>query len=97
MENRIHHFKMFKNYCPYCHKKGTLSFEEGSASYTSPEGMWYCTRCDADFCLVHGKEHINNNAKWLSTYSPKQVKTEEKTDNKTDLLSLYKEFDLFKI
>lgn len=45
--------------------KGTLTFEQGSASWTSPEGMWYCTRCDMDFCLVHGKSH-DSRGKYLT-------------------------------
>ncbi|WP_156314756.1 hypothetical protein [Methanobrevibacter arboriphilus] len=31
-----------------------------------PEGMWVCTICDADFCLVSGKEHINGSTKYLT-------------------------------
>lgn len=44
-----YHIAAFENYCPNCHSKGTLKYEEGSASWTSPEGMWYCSRCDMDF------------------------------------------------
>jgi hypothetical protein len=57
MTDRLHHTKVFKNYCPNCHSKGTLAFEQGSISWTSPEGLWYCTKCDIDYCLVHGKSH----------------------------------------
>lgn len=43
----------FLNYCPNCNKKGYLNFEEGSSTWTSPEGMWYCTRCDMDRIKRH--------------------------------------------
>ena len=46
----------FMNYCPNCHRYGTLHFEQGHG-WTSPEGLWYCSCCDMDFCLVHGKSH----------------------------------------
>ncbi|KZX13262.1 hypothetical protein [Methanobrevibacter filiformis] len=52
----------FKNYCPYSKKTGVLKFEQNP---TCPEGMWVCTRCDADFCLVTGKEHVKYRAKYL--------------------------------
>ncbi|WBF10614.1 hypothetical protein ISG34_00225 [Methanothermobacter marburgensis] len=50
------HKSRFRNYCPFCGRHGTLRYEEGS---TCPEGMWFCSRCDADFCLVHGKSHTS--------------------------------------
>ena len=52
-----YHTRVFKNYDPISHRHGVLRFEEGSASYTSPEGMWYSTVTDMDFCMVHGKSH----------------------------------------
>jgi hypothetical protein len=61
------HKGTWKNYCPYCTKTGTLSYtnEQGC-----PEGMFYCDMskkgCDADFCIVHGKAHTNNNPKYLN-------------------------------
>jgi len=51
-----YHTRYFKNYCPNCHKYGTINYEQGSGNH-NPEGMWYCTNCDVDFCLVHGKSH----------------------------------------
>ena len=60
-----YHTAVFKNYCPNCHHKGTLQYEQGSGSH-NPEGMWYCTRCDMDFCLVHGKEHISGSDNYLT-------------------------------
>lgn len=50
------------NYCPQCHKYGTLKFTRGGGC---PEGMLYCTSCDADFCSVHGKEHVYGGATYL--------------------------------
>ncbi|MGC9516862.1 MAG: hypothetical protein ACP5C3_04095 [Methanomicrobiales archaeon] len=51
-----YHTHYFKNYCPNCHRYGTINYEQGSGGH-NPEGMWYCTACDMDFCLVHGKSH----------------------------------------
>lgn len=56
------HSSRFNNYCPFCGRHGTLRYEEGR---TCPEGMWVCSKCDADFCLVHGKSHTSR-AKYLS-------------------------------
>ncbi|MBI5679863.1 MAG: hypothetical protein HZC47_03080 [Methanobacterium sp.] len=68
--DRYHHTVVFKNYCPNCHLKGTLTFEQGSASWTSPEGLWYCTRCDMDYCLVHGKSHDSRGEYLTHTTEP---------------------------
>jgi hypothetical protein len=42
----------FMNYCPNCHRYGTLYFEQGAYhgynSGTSPEGLWACAHCDMD-------------------------------------------------
>lgn len=70
MKDRIHHTRIFKNYCPNCHSKGSLNFEQGSASWTSPEGLWYCTRCDMDYCLVHGKSHDRRGEYLIPTKEP---------------------------
>ena len=51
-----YHAVKFANYCPYCKKEGVLIYEQNP---TCPEGMWVCTVCDADFCLVSGQEHIS--------------------------------------
>ncbi|WP_429222860.1 hypothetical protein [Methanobacterium oryzae] len=55
------------NYCPYCGKQGTLSYTNQQGC---PEGMFYCDMnkkgCDADYCIVHGKAHTNNNPKYLT-------------------------------
>ena len=60
-----YHEASFKNYCPYCKIEGLMIYEEGP---TCPEGMWVCIKCDADFCLVTGKEHIIKSPKYLTPY-----------------------------
>ncbi|KZX15438.1 pseudomurein-binding repeat protein [Methanobrevibacter cuticularis] len=69
-----YHNSTFKNYCPFCKKDGSMIYEEGP---TCPEGMWVCTICDADFCLVSGKEHVNGSTKYLTKtiYDASQYKT----------------------
>lgn len=56
------HVQSWSNYCPQCNKRGTLIFEKTG---DCPEGMVRCTRCDADFCAVHGKEHVYKGATYL--------------------------------
>lgn len=63
-----YHTKAWINYCPNCNHKGSLSFEEGSATWTCPEGMWYCTICDMDYCIVKGKSH-DNRGQYLIPFS----------------------------
>jgi hypothetical protein len=70
MTDRLHHTKVYKNYCPNCHSKGTLTFEQGSISWTSPEGLWYCIKCDVDYCLVHGKSHDHRGLYLIPTKEP---------------------------
>lgn len=36
----------FINYCPFCHRYGTLTYNP-KGTY---EGEWTCMHCDADFC-----------------------------------------------
>ncbi len=64
--NCASHSKSWVNYCPQCHKYGTLSFTRGGGC---PEGMLYCNMakggCDADYCSVHGKEHVYRGATHL--------------------------------
>ena len=52
-----YHTRIFYNYNPATHHWGVLSFEQGPAQLTSPEGMWVAGDTDMDFCLVHGKSH----------------------------------------
>ncbi len=62
----IHHGK-YLNYCPHCKKNGVLSYTNAQGC---PEGMFYCDvakgGCDADYCIVHGKEHVNNKPAYLT-------------------------------
>ncbi len=58
------HGPSWANYCPRCHAYNTVIFEKTG---DCPEGMMRCTRCDADFCAVHGKEHINRHPTYLSS------------------------------
>lgn len=67
----------FLNYCPRCHKYGILAYEEGPESCTCPEGMWYCTHCDADYCCQCGKEHVIRTKYWLTPY---KLNESEKSD-----------------
>lgn len=62
--DRALHAKSWQNYCSKCHRFGTLTFEK---TRDCPEGMIRCTRCDADFCPVHGKEHRNRGAAYLKS------------------------------
>ena len=86
--DRKHHTRTFINYCPYCKKYGILNFEQ--ASYWQ-EGLWYCTHCDADFCLTHGKEHMDPTKLYLTPYNgvindyivPEGWFTREKIQNNT--------------
>lgn len=60
--NDIRRTKSWVNYCPECHKYGTLTFQR---TWDCPEGMLVCNSCDADYCAVHGKEHIYYGAPFL--------------------------------
>ncbi|WP_227716997.1 hypothetical protein [Methanobacterium paludis] len=61
----------FKNYCPHCHRYGTLTFNPKG----TVEGEWTCSACDSDYCAADGKEKISGSSYYLSTYTPpKQVK-----------------------
>ena len=57
----------FKNYCPNCHKHGTIAFESSRlvSYWTSIEGLWYCRSCDMDFSLCTGTEHRQGSNKRL--------------------------------
>lgn len=52
-----YHTRVFYNYNPAKRHWGVLSFEQGPAGLTSPEGLWVASDTDMDFCLVHGKSH----------------------------------------
>jgi hypothetical protein len=55
-----YHTRAFYNYNPSTGHHGVLNYEVGDYSgsdYTSPEGLWFASDNDMDFCLVHGKSH----------------------------------------
>ncbi len=51
-----YHTRVFENYDPSSSRWGVLKFEIGSGK-NNPEGMWYSSVTDMDWCLVHGKSH----------------------------------------
>lgn len=57
--DRHHHTRAFYNFNPKTRNHNVCYFEEGPASWTSPEGLWVTCDTDMDFCLVHGKSHDN--------------------------------------
>lgn len=63
-----------------------MKFEEGPNSYTSPEGMWNCNNCDADFCLVHGKEHVEITSLWLKPYHKPKNTAKAQVKSKLDVM-----------
>lgn len=90
------HTHYFLNYCPHCHHKGCLQFEQIKGH--NDEGMWYCSNCDADYCLVHGKEHISGSNYYLVPYKPvKHIKPAvvKAVDKKTLFLNHFKSYKLF--
>ena len=44
--------KTWKNYCPLCKRHGTLTFNPKH----NETGEWTCSKCDADYCGVSGKD-----------------------------------------
>lgn len=92
--NYEHREAYFINKCPHC--SGKLAFEQGDyhgADYTSPEGMWYCTRCDMDFCGQCGKEHIKGSKYWLKRTN--KPKPKEKEIKPIEVVEYYKTIDPF--
>lgn len=94
--NYRYHTRVFYNYDPSSHSWGVLGFEEGSASWTCPEGMWYSRVTDVDYCLVHGKSHdsrgyylrpyngvINGKQVVNGYFTGKTVAAKKATKNKT--------------
>ena len=45
----------WKNYCPLCKSKGTLTFNPKK----TPEGEITCSKCDADYCGTSGQDKAN--------------------------------------
>ena len=73
-----YHTDTFKNYCPHCHRYGTLTFNPKG----TVEGEWTCSACDADYCAADGKEKISGSGYYLTTYKTpaKQVKAAVKVE-----------------
>jgi hypothetical protein len=46
--------KCYKNYCPLCHKSGTLINK--NKAQASAEGEITCSACDADYCINCGRD-----------------------------------------
>jgi len=64
-----YHTATFLNYCPHCHRYGTLQYTHAEGIF---EGRLCCGDgygnggCDADYCAVHGKEEIVGTHYWLT-------------------------------
>lgn len=56
-----YHTSTYKNYCPNCHKYGTLVWNPKGVL----EGEWTCSSCDCDYCAACGKEKIYSSPKYL--------------------------------
>lgn len=54
----------FVNYCPQCHRHGTLHYRKYSDA-----GQWTCSHCDCDFCMQCGKEKLHGTELWLRQYT----------------------------
>jgi hypothetical protein len=84
-----YHNGTFLNYCPNCHKYGTLSYSK----YCS-EGQWTCSNCDSDYCMADGKEKMSDSDVYLSKYViPKPVISTNNTvtvEQKPSLLDMVK-------
>lgn len=59
--NYAYHTSSYKNYCPNCHRYGTLKWNPKGVY----EGEWTCSYCDCDYCAACGKEKINSSPKHL--------------------------------
>ncbi len=78
----------FVNYCPWCGKYGTLAFEQAGALDGNYEGMWYCTYCDADYCIACGKEHAIGTKKWLTPYVFPKGETNSTVNEKPTIVTM---------
>ena len=62
------HKRTFENYCPNCHRYGTLHNAHKSGSRYEQELT--CSNCDSDFCGVCGKEKYS----WSRVYLKPKAK-----------------------
>jgi len=71
-----YHTATFLNYCPHCHRYGTLHYTHAEGI---PEGRITCGDgygnggCDSDYCAVCGKEEVYHGAMWLTKGNPAPV------------------------
>jgi methionine-rich copper-binding protein CopC len=56
-----YHTSTYKNYCPSCHKYGSLVWNPKGVE----EGEWTCSSCDCDYCAACGKEKVYVDPKYL--------------------------------
>jgi len=77
--------KSWKNYCPYCKKKGVLEgFGHGKGEF-GVEGGLRCKKCDADWCGVTGQDTgTRKNMKNL-TPAPTTSNAKTKSTQNSDL------------
>ena len=70
----------WKNYCPLCKSKGTLTFNPKG----TPEGEITCSKCDADYCGTSGKDKAKKVRAKLSpaTVTGKNKKASTETQSK---------------
>ena len=82
----------FVNYCPCCGRYGTLAFEQGGAADGNYEGMWYCTYCDADYCLACGKIHVSGKNMFLTPYTLEGLR-----GSSSDVITMKYNYKVFRI
>ena len=69
----LYHTTTFLNYCPYCHRYGTLTYthNEGSVEGRLTCGDGYANGGDdSDYCAVDGKEEIIGSHLYLTKINP---------------------------
>lgn len=78
--------KTWKNVCPFC--KGKLKFNPKSTE----EGELTCSKCDADFCCVSGKDKANKVRKVLTpaTVNPNNATKVAESQTKSQTCNLSK-------
>lgn len=65
-----YHNGTFLNYCPNCHRYGTLTFNPKG----TVEGEWTCSKCDSDYCAADGRCKAGGSDVYLTRYViPKPV------------------------
>jgi len=78
--------KTWKNVCPFC--KGKLKFNPKK----TPEGELTCSKCDADFCAVSGKDKAYKVRKTLTpaTVTPNKTTKVAESQTQSQICSLTK-------